>query len=139
AVLLRYTQEGRVDARVVDQRFEADVRAVRKRRDAALEVQHLGDRHGDDLPPERGEVCAQLRDAVVIGAQGAADVHGATDLEDVSPVEGSGRGDLEMGDAGGFERLAGRVDLPTPGVRAGASDHGAITEHDHRILDEHAV
>ena len=91
AGLLGHRDEPREDRRVVDERRVADDRAVGQGGDRRLQVQHLGERHGDDGRAERAEDRAQLTDAFGVGAPAAADVDGVADLEDVAAVEGAGR------------------------------------------------
>ena len=73
------------DARIVDDRFVADDRAVGKRGDRGLEVQYLRQRHRHDVDAERLKMGGQLRDALGVRATAVPDPNGPVVLKTSPP------------------------------------------------------
>jgi hypothetical protein len=124
---------------VVDERLVADDGAVGQRGDGRLEVQHLGQRHGDDVRAEWSKVGLELPCAVGVRPAAHADPHRAVVLEDVAAVEGARC--LDMGDpvAQSAHGVLGRLGLGLALVGAGPADDRQVAVDHHGVLDEHGI
>ncbi len=127
------------DARIVDDRFVADDRAVGKRGDRGLEVQCLCQRHGHHLDAERLKMGRKLRDAFGVRATAEADPHRAVMLQHVAAVEGARRFDRRDAISLSAHRVFGRADLAPPFVGARTADDGEVAVDDHGVFDESRV
>ncbi len=117
-----------------------DHRAVRQRRDAALEVQHLGDRHRDDLPAARLEdrrAAARCRARWSCRRGRRRPRRPTLSTSPPSSVPGSSSSHTSRPRAS----TAGRTASVSPrrDSRTGTRDHGEVVEDDHGVLDEHRV
>ncbi|OEV12943.1 hypothetical protein AN218_06080 [Streptomyces nanshensis] len=139
AGLLRYGKEAGEVRRVGREPRQAEDRAVGQRGDGGLQMQHPGERYGDDAGAQRLEGGPQLAYALLVGASAETHMHGPAALQDVPAVERAGSLDATDRVPEGAYRLLDRRRLCAPGGRGGAADERGGAEDDDGVLHEHAV